>query len=268
MPETRVNQKCPNCGAWLPFRQTIPGRRKCDFCGVAVPQLPPVIPQTPAENSAVTPVTIAVFLSFFGALLAGWQFMRLSAPRTPSEDNVRVPIAPPVAAVVAPPAPVPLVPVPTMSAPTPPTQPTPHSSRSHRPTPAAPHSEPCHISGVEMDQMRERHGSQIKSCFAAELKLLPAAVGLGSSWELGIDADGKVVRVRPHLHVFDFKRSREQQAAAAYSPPASDSDAVRCAVRAFMLWDFGSYVPDLKQLKARIPNLEMTCGLTLTLAEP
>ena len=268
MPETRVNQKCPNCGAWLPFRQTIPGRRKCDFCGVAVPQLPPVVPQTPAETSAVSPVAIAVLLGFFGALLAGWQYLRLSAQRTLPEDKVRAPSAAPVPAVVAPPAPVPLAPVPTTPASTPPTQPAPHSSRSHRTPTAAPHSEPCHISGVEMDQMRERHGSQIKSCFAAALKLLPAEVGLGSSWDLGIDADGKVVRVRPHLHVFDFKRSREQQAAAAYSPPSSDSEAVHCAVRALMLWDFGSYVPELKQLKARIPNLRMTCSLTLTLAEP
>ncbi len=268
MPETRVNQKCPNCGAWLPFRQTIPGRRKCDFCGVAVPQLPPLIPQTPAETPAISPVTIAVLLSFFGALLAGWQFMRVAVPRTPVDDSVRAPISPPAPAVIAPPAPVPLAPVPTSPIPMAPTQPAPHSARSHRTTRAAPHSEPCHISGVEMDQMRERHGSQIKSCFAPALKLLPAEVGLSSSWDLGIDADGKVVRVRPHLHVLDYKRSREQQAAAAYSPPPPDSEALRCAVRALMLWDFGSYVPDLKQLKDRIPNLEMTCGLTLTLAEP
>ena len=268
MPETRVNQKCPNCGAWLPFRQTIPGRRKCDFCGVAVPQLPPVIPPTPVGTPVVSPITIAALLSFFGALLAGWLFMRASVQRTLPDDKVRAPRAPSAPVAVAPPAAVPLTPVPTPPVATPPTQHAPHSSRAHRTATTTPHSEPCHISGVEMDQMRQRHGSQIKSCFAPALKLLPAQVGLSSSWELGIDADGKVVRVRSQLHVLDYKRSLEQQAAAAFSPPSNDSEAVRCAVRALMLWDFGSYVPDLKQLKGRIPNLEMTCGLTLTLAEP
>lgn len=270
MPKTRINQKCPNCGAWLPFHQTLPGRRKCDFCGVAVPQLPPVLPppQAEAPASAATPLTMAVLVAFFGALLAGWQFMRAKALSTPDVEVVAPVKVEPVA-----PAPVPIAPTPVSApGPTEPqsTAPAPshHSSRSHRVVAPAPHAEPCHISAMEMSQMRDRYGSQLKSCFAAALKLLPNEVGLSSDWDLGIDADGKVVRVHPHLHVLDYKRGDAQRAAAPYSAPAHDSEAVRCAVRALMGWDFGSYVPDLKKLKDRLPNLEMTCELTLGLADP
>lgn len=267
MPETRINQKCPNCGAWLPFRQTLPGRRKCDFCGVAVPQLPMALPQTSGAAPALllSLGAIALLAVVLGAVLAGWQ-----RPRAPA----RKVLAPPAAKVLAPPVPPAAPPAPSLDPPSlpllppaPPPEP-PRRSRPHRAAAAAPHAEPCHVSGVEMDQMRDRHGDEVKSCFAAALKLLPTDVGLSSTWDLVIDGDGKVVRVSPHLHVLDYKRSDAQRAAAAYSAPARDSEAVRCAVRALEHWDFGDYLTDLKAAKDRLPPLEMTCGLTLGLARP